>query len=110
MSQETSKELARKIAILEAQAHPLFASIALLQRQRMNALSREFISANRITLGDVEMSRDRFRTVRGFGVWLSENSQKRWAEWGGKIYHTADIINLPQLPDMPGRVEHLPQK
>jgi hypothetical protein len=110
---ETSRELARKIFIIEQQVNPLLDNLNLLRLQHRDALSREFIAANRITLSDVEI-RDHaedefgnhFDNAFQFGEWLLKNATKKWAEWNGVIYHTADLA-ANKMPDMPGLIQHL---
>ena len=106
-----SASLAREIATLENQLKPLLDRMATLRRKERDALSREFIAANRITREKVEMSsgddKPWFGTAWEFGKWLATNSQKMWGEWNGRIYHAADLAN-GRLPDMPGEVDHLP--
>jgi hypothetical protein len=82
---ETSRELARKIFIIEQQVNPLLDNLNLLRLQRKDALSREFIAANRITLADVEISDDasdefgnRISTIADFAKWLRKNSTKNF--------------------------------
>lgn len=105
-----SASLAREIAALETQLKPLLDRIATLRRKERDALSREFIAANRITREDVEMSigdgKESFGTSYEFGSWIAANSKKLWVEWNGRIYHTADFMN-GRMPDMPGAVDHL---
>ena len=106
-----SASLARDIATLENQLKPLIDRMATLRRKERDALSREFIAANRITRDDVEMSSGHgkpwFGTSDEFGKWLARQSKKVWAEWNGRIYHAADLAN-GRMPDMPGDVDHLP--
>ena len=108
----SSASLQMEIAALEIQLKPLLDRMATLRIQERDTLSREFIAANRITLDDVEMSsgdgKEWFPTSYQFGKWLADNSKKIWAEWNGRIYHSADIIN-GRMPDMPGKAVHLIQ-
>jgi hypothetical protein len=112
---ETSRELARKIMILQDQVSPLLANLNLLRLQHRDALSREFIAANRITIDDVEMSdgvSDEFgyqmATIADLAKRLKKNSTKKWAEWHGKIYHASDITSA-KLPNIYGLIQHLPK-
>jgi hypothetical protein len=112
---ETSRELARKIFIIEQQVNPLLDNLNLLRLQHRDALSREFIAANRIILADVEMSDDasdefgnRIATITDLAKWLKKNSTKKWAEWHGKIYHASDITSST-LPEIYGLIQHLPK-
>ncbi len=113
---ETSKttysaSLALEISAIEIELKPLLNRMADLRRKKRDALSREFIAANRITREDVEMSngdgKEWFGTAYEFGKWIAANSKKVWAEWNGRIYHAADLIN-GRMPDMPGETDHLP--
>lgn len=110
-SDTCSASLARGIAALEAEIQPLADSLQKLKRQKREVDSRDFIAANRITREDVEMSsgdkKPWFGTVWLFGEWLAGNSKKVWAEWNGRIYHAADLVN-GRKPDMPGETDHLP--
>jgi hypothetical protein len=110
---ETSRELARKITILQDQVNPLLANLNLLRLQHRDALSREFIAANRITIDDVKMSDDasdewgnQIATIADLAKWLRKNSTKKWAEWHGKIYHASDIAGS-KLPQIYGLIQHL---
>ena len=106
-----SASLAQEIATLENQLKPLLDRMATIRRKERDALSREFIAANRITREDVEMmsgdGKKWFGTAYEFGKWIAANSKKRWAEWNGRIYQAADLVN-GRMPDMPGEVDHLP--
>jgi hypothetical protein len=106
-----SASLALEIATLEIQLKPLLDRMATLRRKERDALSREFIAANRITREDVEMSsgdgKEWFGTAYDFGKWIAANSEKLWAEWNGRIYHAADLVN-GRMPYMPSEVDHLP--
>lgn len=106
-----SASLAREIAALEAEIQPLADRLQKLKRQKREVDSRDFIAANRITREDVEMSsgdkKPWFGTAWEFGKWIAANSKKRWAEWNGRIYHAADLVN-GRMPDMPGETDHLP--
>ena len=110
---ETSRELARKIFIIEQQVNPLLDNLNLLRLQHRDALSREFIEANQITLADVEISDDasdefgnQIATLADLAKWLKKNSTKKWAEWHGKIYHASDIAGA-KLPEIHGLTQHL---
>ena len=100
-----------EIEKLEFQVEPLLAKINKLKREKSSVLSRKFIGVNQITRKDVEMSSGNgtlwFGTVLEFGKWLAQNSTKVWAEWNGRIYYTADLVN-GRMPDMPGNVDDLP--
>lgn len=106
-----SDSLKREIAALEIELKPLLDRMATLRRKEREALSREFIAANQITRDQVETSYGNeklwFGTAWEFGKWIAANSNKRWAEWNGQIYHAADLVN-GRMPDMPGMVDHLP--
>ena len=71
-----------------------------------------FIDANKIHKADVEFSsgtnRPFFGHVDAFMAYLKETvrNPKPWAEWNGRIYNTADLLNN-RIPDMPGRTEDL---
>lgn len=108
-----SASLARAIAALKAEIQPLQDRLNKLAHQKREVDSRDFIAANRIIRPDVEMSsgdgKPWFGTVWEFGEWLTGNSKKVWAEWNGRIYHAADLVN-GRMPDMPGETDHLPNE
>jgi hypothetical protein len=106
-----SASLAREIAALELELKPLLDRMATLRRKEREALSREFIAANKITRDQVETSygdeKPWFGTAWEFGKWIAANSKKRWAEWNGRIYHAVDLVN-GLMPNTPGEMDSLP--
>jgi len=103
-----SEILKAEIGKLQIDLNPMIRRMEELKTARADALSREFIAANKITCADVEMSEGGkwFNDAWEFAEYLRLNSKKRWAEWNGRIYHTSDLTS-GNMPDMPGRVEHL---
>jgi hypothetical protein len=107
---KTSTEIQADLEKINAQIEPLERIRELLKREESDALSREFIAANEITLDRIEMSdgdgKPYFDTVWKFGEWLYRNSQKPWAEWNGLIYATMDLVN-GRMPKTNGMVSTL---
>ena len=107
---KTSTEIRTEIDRLNAQIEPIARERDILEREESDALSREFIAANEITLDCIEMSRGDgkpyFGTVWKFGKWLYRNSKKPWAEWNGLIYSTMDLIN-GSMPKTNGKISTL---
>lgn len=108
-SDEIRAELERKKAALA----PLQAEVGALQRQLRDALSREFIAANRIRRADVQMSSGPgvpyFGHIKVYIEWLrSTRCAKRYAEWNMWLYPVAELLDMRMDPDAPGLAEHVP--
>jgi hypothetical protein len=95
----------REIEETKQAIRPLAEKLERLRRQLADMESSALIEVNKITRADVEMSsgggKPWFGTAWVFGKWLAANSKKVWAEWNGRIYHTADLA-AGRMPDMPG--------
>ena len=86
------------------------ARLSKLKRDKEDIESINFIEDNNIKLADVEMSsgvdKPWFATAWKFGEWLKNYSTKEWAEWGGRIYHSKDLINM-SMTEAKGVVRNL---
>ena len=81
----------------------------LLNSQKIEIESREFIKENGIKLSDVELSKGEnkpwFDTTTEFAAWMLVKSSKKWAEWHDQIISRSDLIKGACCGV--GRVEHL---
>lgn len=104
-----SSKIAVRMRELEMQVLPLQRELARVTRQYNEALSREWIAANKVTRADV-VSPD------GFDEWFGGISSfikaipegARWAAWNGRIYSVAELKAGKMPPDAPGMMEHVP--
>ena len=106
-----SPQLRTAIQTLEAEIQPLLQKLTGLRRQLETAESREFIAANGITRAEIQLSSGPgvpwFGDVGTFGAWLkAQPSVKRWAEWNGRVFHSADLIS-GRMPRTPALFEHV---
>ena len=105
------KEIELELQQIAEQMKPLVARVETLNRERSRLKSLSFIEANGIRKDDVEMSsgsgKPFFGVVYEFGKWLKKNSNKRFCEWNGRIYFTAEIANGLMAPDAPGIAKDL---
>ena len=102
-------KLNREYLDLQFRMKPIQDRMDEISRRKEDVLSRQFIAENGITRQQVEMSSDTgewFYTIDSFSKWLLVNSDKKWAEWNGRIYYTSDILD-GRMPIMPGMVKHL---
>lgn len=107
----TSTEIKSKIDALSAEIAPTLVEIADLQKAHREALSREWVAANSVSKAEVEPSsgedRPYFGHVASFVDWLKgQPHARRWAEWNGRLYSTAELIAGTMAKDAPGRYEH----
>lgn len=106
MAEAELKEAKKLLA--EAETRELAARLRAVSLRSM-----KFIADNGIRRSDVQMADDDrlpyFGIAAEFAKWIvSHPPMKRWAEWNGVIYHTTDIL-MGNLPDMPGRIEDVPE-
>ena len=106
-----SDDLKIEIDVVKKAIAPLSQKLMTLQRQLNEALSREFIKVNGITLKGVQFSSGDgvpwYGTIDKFGKWLKDtNCQKRWCEWNGEILSVAELIQ-GRFIHTNGMVEHL---
>lgn len=106
----SKQELEEAINIIDAKLNGLQKERHYLNNLLTTLKSKEFIELNQITKDGVIHSDGKdvphFHTVYKFGKWLSDNSDKHWTEWNGRIYLTADLIK-GKMPDTPGLYEDL---
>ncbi len=105
----------RQLADIQPNIDALIERKRILECHKRGLQSLEFIRANNITRNDVEMSspgdgKPWFGDIWKFGKWLKTNSKKRFCEWNGGIYFTAEIIAERMSEIAPGRVEDLPKE
>lgn len=96
-----------EISAVRMRLGPLMRDLENLLERRRLAASLEFIRVNQIRREDVEMvegeGKPYFGQLGFFVSWLKRNSNKRWAEWNGRIYHTSDFL-AGMMPETPGRI------
>lgn len=106
----TSTEIQKDIDDLQKQLRDPLERLAFLSKEIAESKSHEFIAANGIKRGDVQMSSGAdvpwFSDVWRFANWCAKNTKKKWAEWNGRIYLTSDLKE-GRMPDSPAEVEHL---
>lgn len=104
------KTIEQQIDEVVEQIRPLEKKLEKLRYEKRHKDSRDFISANRITLEAVEMSdgpgKPRFGHIADFVEWLKTNSTKRWAEWNMTIYFQSDL-KAGRMPEMPAVIYDL---
>lgn len=110
----TLHQIARELASVEAELRPLLSRKESLEREERRLRSQAFIDANGVTRWNIEMSsgddKPRFQMITGFADWMRKaNCQKRFCEWNGFIYFTAEVLAGRLDRDAPGRVEDLSQ-
>lgn len=108
----TLEELEQEIANTQNQIAPLKQKLDKLIRERNTVKSKLFIKINNITLENVEMSSGEgkpwFSTIMDFAKWMRKNGiTKRFCEWNGTIYFTAEILNGKMDRDAPARITEL---
>ena len=105
---ELKTEIARRRAALE----PTLREIEALERQHDDAASREWLAANKVTEVQVQHSEGPdvpyHGDVYGFGKWLKASGcTKPWAEWNGRLYPVAELIEGHMRREAPGMEEHV---
>lgn len=113
-STEISLCIDRLEAEIEAKiAHLLTHKEGLLCDLR-EALSREWVAANGVTMKDVQLSSGDgvpwFDHIQDYANWLAENSTRRWAEWNGRLYYAAELMAGKMHPNAAGLIEHVPKE
>jgi len=99
-----------ELAATKAQLDPLIERRMVLFRRRDKLRSVAFIQANDITLDEVERSdgpgKPFFQTLLAFRDWMRKNvTNRRWFEWNGTIYSTAELLADRVDWNSPGRIE-----
>ena len=110
----TAAELRIEIEAMVERMRPLEDELVALRSQLRDAVSREWIAANGVTLEDVQLPWGDdipvFLTVYKFGDWMrSTGCKKRWAEWNGALYSSAELMAGRMARDAPGLLEHVPK-
>ncbi len=114
---ERIEQIERELANIEEQRLQLTRRSCDLTQEHSRLRSKAFIAANGICREDVQMMDADdvpwLPHVLAFAEWLRANSTKRFCEWCGVIYFTAEIMNIQtfrdRMPrDAPGRIEDLP--
>lgn len=105
------------ITTLTARIAELDREIQILSRQRdhlnadlRTAKSLAWFAATGVTRDMIETGGNGqwFGHVGVFADWIKTHSTKVYAEWNGRVYHSADLI-AGYMPDMPGLFEHAPE-
>lgn len=109
----TIEQIEADMAEVDRLRAPLLARMDALVRERAQLRSLQWIEANGCRREDVQFStgegRRRLKTIWQLIDRLRAiDCQKRFCEWGGRLYITADVMagRLDRHP--PGRVEDLP--
>jgi len=96
---------------IDDQMRPLRARAATLKNELRRLRSLAFIEANNVTIDDVELSsgdgKPWFGHINSFAAWLRQNSTRRFCEWNGQLYFTAEIIARRMDPNAMGRMAEL---
>ena len=107
-----SKQIKNEIKLLLDEMNPLLRLKNKLEIELSDALSREWIEANSVTADQVMSSNEPSKRpwiISDFAAWLKTAPYTPYAEWNGRIYLTSDLI-AGRMPDMPGFMEHVPEK
>lgn len=107
----TAAQLNAEIDARAARLAPQLQELEALRRQLRESASLEWIAANRVTLDQVQRSKGDgvpwFGHVSRFCDWLTATGcQKRWAEWNGWLYWTAELM-VGRFEPTPGMMEHV---
>lgn len=103
----------RKIEQTKELIRPLNAELNKLIAKLRKMKSKQWIETNEVTRDQIEMSsgddRPWFGHVGEFVKWLKQRRGilKRFAEWNGRIYLTADLLAGRFSGDAPGCVDDL---
>lgn len=113
MTVKTLKELNLEIAEIDVQIEVLKKRREPLRREKRDLESNAFISMYSITLDDVQLSRGdgvpHHGHIMNFANWMKENGiTKRFCEWNGLLYLTAEIIAGRMDHDAPGQIRDVP--
>jgi predicted phosphatase len=107
-----AKELKAEIDARTARLAPQLQELEALKRQHDDAVSREWIAANKVTAAQVRRSDGAdvpwFGTVTEFGRWMKATGcAAPWAEWNGRIYASAELMAGRMNREAPGLAEHV---
>lgn len=106
-----ASELKAEIDARTARLAQQLDQLVVLKRQHDDAVSREWVAANNVTAAQVQRSDGDalpwFGDVMTFGRWMNETSCTRpWAEWNGRIYSSAELMQGRMMRNAPGCAEH----
>lgn len=95
------------------QLQPLLQRQTELQHEQARLESLAFIAINKVTRESIELSSGDGKPwlfdIGSFASWMKDNRcDKRFCEWNGRIYFTAEIIAGRMEPNAPGRMSELP--
>ena len=104
----------KELAEVNAAIAPLAQRRDGLNRELQRLKSLAFIDANSVTLDEIELSdgddKPDFGIICTFGEWMRRTGcRKRFCEWNGAIYFTAEVMAGRMDPNAPGRVEDVPK-
>jgi predicted phosphatase len=105
-------ELKAEIDARTARLAPQLAELEALKHQHNDAVSREWVAANKVTASQVRRSDGNdvpwFGTVTEFGRWMKATGcAAPWAEWNGRIYASAELMAGRMSREAPGLYEHV---
>lgn len=106
-------EIDGQISGILDQIRPLQSRLDTLYARKREVLSKAFISANGVTLDNIETSETRagrpyFPDLTSFLNWMRiQPEQKRFMEWNTVIYFTHELLANKMDRDAPGRLEHV---
>lgn len=105
-------ELKAEIYARTARLAPQLAELEALRRRHDDAVSREWVAANKVTAAQVLRSGGNdvpwFSTVTEFGCWMKATGcAAPWAEWNGRIYASAELMAGRMSREAPGMYEHV---
>lgn len=110
----TIEQIDIELAELSAKVKPLLQRSEALNRERRRLLSVAFINANGVTRDEVQLSTGHAVPYCGmintFANWLRDTKcPKRFCEWNGTIYFTAEIVAGRMDPNAPANISDLPK-
>ena len=105
-------ELKAEIDARTVRLAPQLVELDALKRQHDDAVSREWIAANKVTAAQVRRSDGSdapwFDTVAEFGRWMKAiDCTEPWAEWNDRIYASAELMAGRMSREAPGLAEHV---
>lgn len=114
MTTRTIEDVEAEMRDVELQLAPLNKRMEQLYRERERLRSLRWIEANGVRRDDVYFSSDpEFLGIMVFDSMAATIRRitgrwKRFVEWNGVLYHTAEVIDGNLVRDAPGRAKDLP--
>lgn len=111
----TIKDVEDEIWAVQIQLSPLNTRMEQLICEREKLRSLQWIEANGVRREDVYFSSDpEFQGIVMFDTMAATirkatGDRKRFTEWNGVLYFTADVIDGDLVRNAPGRAEDLPE-